>query len=124
ASRVYEELDRAAFWGPALGADKARIKAGIAALEGRSQEALDGFRSALAAFHALELDFDEAATAVDAAVLLPPAERDEPDIKVAIEGAGATLRRLGGTPFVAQLERGLAAAPQPGPRSLTGSRSS
>ena len=115
AQRINDALAAAAFWGPALETDRTRIEAGIAAMQGRGSEALGGFRAALAAFRELDLEFDEAATAVDAAVLLPPAERAMPDVAEAIEAARVTLRRLGAAPFLARLDATLIPAAQQGP---------
>jgi len=94
-------------WGPVLEADRTRIAAGIAALEGRAAEALTGFLDALRAYAQLDLPFEEAACAVDMAVLLPAATRESAAAAAAIQDARATLTRLGAAPFLARLEQAM-----------------
>jgi hypothetical protein len=96
-------------WGPVLEADKTRIAAGIAALEGRSVEALAGFRDALRAYQQLGVAFDEAAAVVDMAILLPSEALDAPDAVAAVSAARVTLTRLGAAPYLARLEQALSA---------------
>ena len=90
--------------GPALVADRLVARAGIDALEGRGPAALGGYREALRAYRQLGLAFDEAAAAVDMAVLLASPERDAPDVGTAIAAARDTLERLGARPFLARLD--------------------
>jgi len=98
-------LDASGYLGPALAADRLVARAGIDALEGRGPAALAGYREALRAYRKLGLAFDEAAGAVDMAVLLPSPERDAPDVVTAIAAARETLVRLGARPFLARLDR-------------------
>jgi class 3 adenylate cyclase len=111
AAAVLASLDASGYLGPALTADRLVARAGIDALEGRGAEALAGYRDALRAHRQLGLAFEEAATAVDMAGLLPSPERNTPDVETAISSARATLERLGARPFLAQLDLS-------GPRSL------
>jgi class 3 adenylate cyclase/predicted ATPase len=97
-------LDASAHVGAALAADRLVVRAGIDALEGRGPAALAGYREALRAYRKLGLAFDEAAAAVDMAVLLPSPERDAPDVATAIAAARSTLERLGARPFLARLD--------------------
>jgi tetratricopeptide (TPR) repeat protein len=94
--------------GRAIDADRATIRAGIAALLGRTDEALGGYREALAAWRDLGLVWDEALCAIDMATLLEPAI---PEVKAAAEAARRTLVRLGARPFVERLD---AAMSRPG----------
>jgi tetratricopeptide (TPR) repeat protein len=95
ARRFDDRLAALRFGGQALEADRTRTAAGIAALEGRPDEALAGFGDALRAYRRLGLSFEDAATAVDMAGVLPGA----PDVPGALE----TLTRLGAQPYVARL---------------------
>ncbi len=72
--------------------------------EGRGPAALAGYREALRAYRKLGLAFDEAAAAVDMAVLLRSPERDAADVGTAIGAARETLDRLGARPFLARLD--------------------
>ena len=103
-ARVISAMRAEGFWGPALEADRAAARAGLAALEGRGPEALAGYRDALRAYHDLGVAFDEAAAAVDAATLLPAPERDAPDIQAAVESARTVLTGLGARPFLDRLD--------------------
>ncbi|HET7701831.1 MAG TPA: AAA family ATPase [Candidatus Limnocylindrales bacterium] len=90
-------------WGPALEVDRLVARAGVAALDGRGSEALAAYREAIRGYRALGLGFDEAVAVVDMAMVLPAPERDAPDVTAAIDGARATLTRLGATPLLARL---------------------
>jgi class 3 adenylate cyclase len=117
ARRALATPGLAAFWGPVLEADRVRIAAGAAALEGRSAEALAGFLDAHRAYGQLGLAFEEAACAVDLAVALPSVERESPIAAAAIASARQVLQRLGAAPFLARLE----AAHPPGAATSPGS---
>jgi len=99
--------------GAALDADLATLRAGAAALEGRTGEALGLYREALQAWRDLGLAWDEALTGLDMAHVLDPSD---PDVVAAAEMSRATLARLGAAPFLAELDRALAdrRAPAPG----------
>ena len=88
-----------------LDADRARIAAGIAALEGQGADALAGFIDAIRAYEQLGLSFEAAAAVVDMVVVLPAAVASPPAAE-AIATARATLTRLGAAPFLARLESG------------------
>jgi tetratricopeptide (TPR) repeat protein len=102
------ELDTSGVHGPALEADRTTIRAGIAALEGRTTDALALYREALRAWRDLGLAWDEALCAVDMVIVLDPAE---PVVRAAAEAARETLGRLGAKPFLERLEA--AVRPQP-----------
>jgi hypothetical protein len=104
ARRLLETPALAPFWGPVLEADRTRLGAGIAALEGRSADTLAGFLDALRAYNQLGLPFEEAACAVDMAILLPGVERESPAAATAIASARETLTRLGAAPFLDRLD--------------------
>ncbi len=100
ATEDLEAVDASGFHGPALEADRATIRAGIAALEGRASEALNLYRVALAVWRDLGLTWDEALCGLDMALLLDPAETE---VRAAAERARETFTRLGAAPFVARL---------------------
>jgi class 3 adenylate cyclase len=105
AREALDGLDRTMFRGQALALDKASIEAGIAAVEGRTAEALTLYRDALRGWRALNLAWDEALIVVDMATFLGP---DEPEVRTAAEWARATLARLGARPYLERLESALA----------------
>jgi class 3 adenylate cyclase/tetratricopeptide (TPR) repeat protein len=108
ARRLLERPEMPWFSGPALDADRGRIRAGIAALEGRRPEALSGFLDAVRSYAQLGLTFDEAAATVDLAVLMPEAARESTAAADAIVAARETLTRLGAAPYLARLEEAAA----------------
>ncbi|HET9852044.1 MAG TPA: hypothetical protein VFP56_06010, partial [Candidatus Limnocylindrales bacterium] len=110
ARRLVEAPGLAAFSGAALDADRARIAAGIAALENRRPEALAGFLDAFRAYRQLGLRFDEAAAAVDLAVLLPDHAKDSSAAAEAIAAARETLEQLGARPYLERLHGATSAA--------------
>jgi hypothetical protein len=109
ARRLLDTVTASSHWGPVLDADKARIEAGLAALEGRSVDALVGFRDSLRTYQQLGLAFDEAAAVVDMAVVLPREALEAPDAAAAVNAAREILTRLGAAPYLARLEQALSA---------------
>ena len=96
--------------GRAVDADRATIRAGIAALDGRPDEALALYRDALGIWRDLGLLWDEALCAIDMAILLDPAE---PEVRAAAEAARAILIQLRALPFLDRLDAALARTPGP-----------
>jgi class 3 adenylate cyclase/tetratricopeptide (TPR) repeat protein len=86
--------------GAALSADILTIKAGIAALEARTSEAIASYREALRAWQGLGLAWDEALCAIDMATVLDSAD---PEIVLAVERARSILTGLGATPILERL---------------------
>ncbi len=82
-------------------ADRRTIRAGIAALDGRTAEALALCRDSLRAWRDLGLPWDEALCGTDMPTLLDP---DIPEVQAAAEAATDILVGLEATQFVAQLE--------------------
>ena len=101
-------LDSAVAHGPVVDMHRRTIQAGLAALEGRPEEALLAFREALAGWRDLGSPWREALTAITLATLLDPAD---PDVRAAAEAAREILVRLGATPFIARLDAALAGSP-------------
>ncbi len=81
------------------------LEAGLAALEGRTSDALALYRSALASWRELRIRWDEALTGIDAALLLDPAD---PEVRRVAEATRQILAALGARPFVALLDAALA----------------
>jgi class 3 adenylate cyclase/tetratricopeptide (TPR) repeat protein len=95
------ELDASGVHGPALEADRTTMRAGIAALEGRTSDALALYRDANRAWADLGLAWDEAMCAVDMALVLDPAL---PEVRAAADVARETFSRLGAKPVLERLE--------------------
>jgi class 3 adenylate cyclase/tetratricopeptide (TPR) repeat protein len=123
ARRLMDKLAEVSYWGLALEADRVCLGAGIAALEGRTVEALAGYREALRAYRQLGLAFDEALAGIDMAILLGPSEREAADVAAAIATARETLTRLGAAPFLARLEAAASGGSPPADRDAEPSRS-
>ena len=83
--------------------------AAVAALEGRTAEALAGFRDARARLLRLEQHFDLACWVIDATVLLP----DEPEVRAWAAEARLLLEELRAQPYVDRLDAALGSAAGP-----------
>jgi tetratricopeptide (TPR) repeat protein len=116
ARRLLETPKLARFSGPALDADRTRIRAAVAALEGDAVEAVALFREAIRADRALGLAFDAALIGIDVATVLGAADRTSPEVAEWIDSARATLERLEARPLVDRLDAAVA-APQAAPDS-------
>ncbi|HUG30110.1 MAG TPA: adenylate/guanylate cyclase domain-containing protein [Candidatus Limnocylindria bacterium] len=77
------------------------IRAGIAVLEGRRDDAVALYRSALAGYRAFGLRFSLAMAVLDMAVLLGP---DDPAVHSVIDEGRAILTELGARPLLARLD--------------------
>ena len=82
-------------------------RAGIAALEGRRDEAIGSFVDALRLFRELGFEFEVARVALDFLLLLGP---EAPEARSAGEEARATFERLGAKPYLERLEVAMARA--------------
>src|SRR6185503_10678866 len=89
--------------------------AGIAALEGRTSEALTMYRDALRGWEELGLPWDQALATVDMAMTVGP---DEPAVATAAAAARTILEGLGAAPILDRLD---AALSQPGKSGRRGS---
>lgn len=89
-------------------------RAGLDALEGRTEEAVAGFRAAIAAYRQLELHWPEARAILDAIKLLPT----ELEVRDWAPDARAIFERLKARPYLAMLDEALAAAEAPGAISV------
>ena len=94
--------------GRAFDTDRLVMRAGVAALEGRSDEALTAYREGLRTWRDLGCVWDEALCAIDMAVLLDPAV---PEVRAAGAAARENLVRLKAKPLIEKLDEALAKAP-------------
>ena len=108
AATQLEALESTGLRVPTVEAAEVTIRAGLAAADGRSADALSLYRDALQRWRELKLVVEEAFSAIDMATLLDPAD---PEVRAAAENARETLARLGATPFVNRLEAALERAP-------------
>jgi tetratricopeptide (TPR) repeat protein len=110
---AYAEFASLGVHGPMPDAEAVVIRAALAALEGRRDDALSAYRDALRRWRDLGLAWREALTVIDMATLLGSTEADV----VRMAGpARETLGRIGARPYLARLEAALAAT-DPAPRS-------
>jgi tetratricopeptide (TPR) repeat protein len=107
-------LDATGVHGKVVEVRRATVRAGIAAAEGRSADALALYRDALRGWRDVGLVWDELLTEVDMAILLDPAD---PEVREAADAARRELTRVGARPFVARLDAALER-----PRATTAAR--
>ncbi len=88
-----------------LAAGRTTIRAGIAALEDRPDEARSLYSESLRGWHELGMPWEEALTAIDMATLLDPAD---PAVRAAAQAAHEILAGLGARPFVERLAEAMA----------------
>jgi len=86
--------------GQAISIERMAMRSGLAALEGRTADAHSGYRDVLEGWRDLGLDWDEAMTGLDMAVLLASGE---PDVIAAVARAREILERLRAQPFLDRL---------------------
>jgi hypothetical protein len=119
AGEVLARLDASVIKGQAIGLDRATLRAGLAALEGRRGESLAGYREALRGWRQIGCVFDEAMAVLDMAILLAPTESEMAEASTAIESARETLTRIGAAPFLARLNAAQSRAATRGPAATT-----
>ena len=90
-----------AFRGRWMAAARLTAEAGLAALEGRVEEAAEAYRGAIEAWRALDCTLDLALCELDLVLLLGP---DHPDATAAKE-ARDIFTQLGAKPFLERLNR-------------------
>jgi len=96
-------------YGPILSGRIQSIQANIAALDGRTAEALSLYRDAMRNFRSAKARYDDAMVGLDMAKLLDPAE---PDVSAAIAASREFFERVGAKPYVEQLNAAAAHAGQ------------
>ncbi len=115
AQHLLERLDQTGATGsPAVDARHVTMRAGIAALEGRTAEALALYRDALRRWRDVHGPWDEALTGLDMATLLNPAE---PEVTAAIASSRAIFERLGAKPYLDKLDAAASRGPAPASRT-------
>ena len=88
--------------GGAADADVEALRSGIAARQGRIDDAVAGYRAALTGYREMGLRFDLAMAGLDMAALLGS---DVPAVKAAAAEARAILVELGAKPLIARIDR-------------------
>jgi hypothetical protein len=111
ARSVLADFDDASLRGAAIELDHAGLRAGVAGLEGRSAEALAGYRTVIKGFSGLGLAFDAALATIDLVSVIPPADRTAPEIAALIDDARGMLNGVGAQPFLNRLDRALGVIP-------------
>jgi hypothetical protein len=104
AAAALAALDATGVHGRVVDMDRRTIRAGLAALEGRTGDALSAFREALAGWRDLGSPWREALTAITMATLLEPSD---PEVRTAADAAREILVRLRAAPFIARLDAAL-----------------
>jgi class 3 adenylate cyclase/tetratricopeptide (TPR) repeat protein len=108
ARLVLADYNALHLFGPGPSAWRPTIDAGLAALGGRRDEALELYADAHSKWRAAEVVFDGALTGIDMLFTLGPAE---PAARAAAAESRATLDALGARPFVDLIDRLTAAQP-------------
>jgi len=86
--------------GQAISVERVAMRAGLAALEGRTAEAHAGYQDVLDSWRELGLEWDEAMTGLEMATVL---DRSEPDVAAAIDRSVEIFERLRARPFLERL---------------------
>jgi class 3 adenylate cyclase/tetratricopeptide (TPR) repeat protein len=101
-------LDATGFHGPVVEVRRTTLQAAVAALEGRTPDALALYRDAIRRWSELGITWDAVLTTIDMATVLDPSE---PEVREAAMAARETLVRLRAQPFIERLDARLAEAP-------------
>jgi tetratricopeptide (TPR) repeat protein len=98
-------IDATGIHGRVIDVRRTTVRAGIAALEGRTAEAVAGYREAIRAWHELGMTWDEALTGLDMATVLDPSD---PHVRAVAQSTREILVRLGAQPFIERLDSAMA----------------
>jgi class 3 adenylate cyclase/tetratricopeptide (TPR) repeat protein len=101
AASDLQALEATGIHGPNVDGRRTSIRAGLAALDGRTADALSLYREAIRRFRESGVPLDEAFTEIEMATLLDPAI---PEVAAAVEAGREILSRLGARPFLDRLE--------------------
>ncbi|MDR3545674.1 MAG: adenylate/guanylate cyclase domain-containing protein [Candidatus Limnocylindrales bacterium] len=107
AREIADRLDATPNSSASFTAGRIAVRAGIAALEGRRDDAMTGFRDALARLRAIGEDFELARTGLDFLLLVGPGE---PAARAAATEARPIFERVGARPYLERLDAAAAAA--------------
>jgi tetratricopeptide (TPR) repeat protein len=113
-------LDATGFHGPVVEVRRTNLRAAVAALEGRSREAVALYKEAVTAWRDLKVVWEEALTGLDMATVL---DQSDPVVQTAIRSTRDIFTRLGARPYLARLEAVLAARPAQGPTTTSAAAS-
>ncbi len=102
-------IDETGIHGPAVEMRRATIRAGIAALDGQTADAIALYRGARDVWRELGVVWEEALTGIDMATLLDPRE---PEVQAAATRSREILTRLRARPFLERLDAALARRPE------------
>jgi class 3 adenylate cyclase/predicted ATPase len=102
AREQLERIEKAGGYGAVVAARRSTVAAGVAALEGRTQDAMALYREALRGWRETHDAWDEALTVLDMAQLLDPAD---PEIAEQVTSTRATFERLNATPYLELLDQ-------------------
>jgi class 3 adenylate cyclase/tetratricopeptide (TPR) repeat protein len=105
--RDADDLDATGFHGRVVEARRATLRPGMAALEGRTSEAIAGYRDAVRTWHDLGMTWDEALTGIDMITVLDPTD---PQVRVVAQSTREILDRLGARPFLERLDAAMSQA--------------
>jgi class 3 adenylate cyclase/tetratricopeptide (TPR) repeat protein len=112
ATRFLAAVDESTRRGRAIDNERASLRAGVAALDGRVEEARSSFGEVMQAWRDLGCVWDEAVTALEMATTLDPSL---PDVREAVASARETFMRLGARPMVEKLDAAVARTPEKRP---------
>ena len=118
ARRLHGALMETGGYGPITEARRQSLSAGIAALEGRTEEAMVLYREALENWRLARAGWDEALTGVTVASVLDPSD---PDVAAVINSTREILERLRAKPYLDRLDKAVAreTAPDAARRKLS-----
>jgi tetratricopeptide (TPR) repeat protein len=108
ATELLARVEQSGAYGPVQDARVAAVRAGIAALDGRTAEALALYRDALRGFRETHSILDEAMTGIDMTELLDPSE---PEVAATTKSTREILERLGAKPYLERLDSAAGRAP-------------
>ncbi len=108
AAADLQALEATGVHGPFFAARRTAIHAGLAALDGRTDDAVALYGEASAGFRDLGVHVEEALTAIEMVTLLDP---DQPEVRAAAERGREILGPLRARPFLERLEAALAREP-------------
>ena len=109
-------LDASGLHGLTAELQRAGIRAGLGALQGRPIDALGLYRQVSQGWRDIGFLWLETLTAIDMATLLDPTE---PEVRAAADSAREILTRLGAKPFLARLEAAMARPAPPAAVSVS-----
>ena len=98
--RVVDRHEGLRVHGQAISVERVAMRAGLAALEGRTTDAHAGYQDVLDSWRELGLEWDEAMTGLEMATVL---NRSEPDVAAAIDRSVDIFERLRARPFLERL---------------------